>query len=78
MDEKRELLDEVERVGGVVYVPFRVDESAGNANPYVAVTKEAAKDLVERKGALWYVNPLGGGKDVLPEPMFISGAGELG
>ena len=42
----------------------------------VEVTKEAAKDLVERKGALWWLNPLGG-KDALLEPMPVVDPGGL-
>ena len=78
VDEKKELLDEIEQFEGTVYVPVRVHETAGNANPYVKVTKEALKDLIERKGALWYLNPLCGGKDALLEPLFIPAAGGLG
>ena len=33
VDEKKELLDELERFEGTVYVPVRVHETAGNANP---------------------------------------------
>ena len=49
-----------------------------DAKPNVKVTKEAAKDLVERKGALWWLNPLCGGKDALLEPLFITERGGLG
>ena len=78
VDEKKELIAEIDGVEGAIYAPVRVDESAGNANPYVKVTNEAAKDLVERKGALWYLNPLCGGKDVLLEPLYIPAAGAVG
>ena len=57
--------------------PVVVHETA-DAKPYVKVTKEAAKDLVERKGALWWLNPPCGGKDALLEPMFVPAPGELG
>ena len=78
MDEKQELQDEIERFEGTIYVPVRVDDSAGKANPYVKVSKEALKDLVERKGALWYLNPLCGGKDALLEPMYATPPMEVG
>ena len=58
---------------GPLYAPVRVDESAGNANPYVEVTKEAAKTLVEDKGALWYLNPLrGNANSFLLEPTYVA------
>ena len=78
VDEKKELIEELERCEGTIYVPVVVHETAGDAKPYVKVTKEAAKDLVERKGALWWLNPLCGGKDALLEPMFVTAPGGLG
>lgn len=53
MDEKKQLIEELERFEGTLYVPVVVHETAGDAKAYVKVTKEAAKDLVERKRALW-------------------------
>ena len=72
VDEKQELLTELDDFEGTIYVPVRVDESAGNTNPYVKVSKEALKDLIERKGALCHINPLCGGKDALLEPLFVT------
>ena len=34
-------------------VPVQVHETAGNANPYVKVSKQAVKDLIERKDRCW-------------------------
>ena len=72
VDEKDELLAELDAFDGPIYAPIRVDESAGNANPYVTVSKEAVKELVKRKGALWYLNPLCGGNGALLEPVLVT------
>ena len=72
VDEKKELLAELDGFEGTIYVPVRVDGSAGDVDAYVRVPRDALKDLVERQGALWCLNPLCGGKDALLKPVFVT------
>ena len=79
VDEKQELLQEIEDFEGTIYVPVRVDESAGDVDAYVSVPKEALKDLVERQqDVLWCINPLCGGKDALLKPIQITPSMHIG
>ena len=64
-------MQEIENFEGTTYVPARVDESAVSM-PTSRYPRKALKDLVERQGVLWRINPLCGGKDVLLKPVFVT------